>query len=234
MSASATAKTRPSASRQASNARFSSRPVPQTTVTSQGEESRISFLPEPSLGDNMKSERPSFSRQSSLGKFSSRPVPETQVNTDENQPRTITFADTPTHPRSTAHSRHHSRQGSGLSSMVDSSEVKLSIPDLLESYRYDGGRDGPAPGGSSYSTQGFALSFNDLPSRAQHLILNELLRQNSKDTAVLLTTLPIPSEGTCLDDVSTMQYLSDVEVLCNELPPTLMVLSNNMTVTVSL
>jgi potassium/chloride transporter 9 len=85
-----------------------------------------------------------------------------------------------------------------------------------------------------FSASGVELSFNELPSRAQHLILNELMRQNSKDTAVILTTLPIPSEGTSLDESSTIRYLSDVEVLCNEMPPTLMVLSNNMTVTVSL
>jgi potassium/chloride transporter 9 len=88
--------------------------------------------------------------------------------------------------------------------------------------------------GAPYSTQGVALSFNDLPSRAQHLILNELMKQNSKDTAVLLTTLPIPNEGTYMDVDSTIQYLSDVELLCHDLPPALLVLSNNMTVTVSL
>jgi len=88
--------------------------------------------------------------------------------------------------------------------------------------------------GSPYSTQGLALSFNDLPSRAQHLILNELMRRNSADTAVLMTTLPVPSEGTCLDEETTIRYLSDIEVLCNELPPILMVLSNSMTVTVNL
>jgi potassium/chloride transporter 9 len=96
-----------------------------------------------------------------------------------------------------------------------------------------GEEDAPETG-SPYSTQGLALSFNDLPSRAQHLILNELMRQNSRDTAVIMSTLPIPAEGTSHDNAATVQYLSDVEVLCNELPPTLMVLSNNMTVTVSI
>lgn len=88
--------------------------------------------------------------------------------------------------------------------------------------------------GAPYATQGLALSFNDLPSRAQHLILNELMRQNSGDAVVLFTTLPIPAEGTCENDLASIQYLSDVEVLCNELPPVLLVLSNNMTVTVGL
>ena len=99
----------------------------------------------------------------------------------------------------------------------------------------------------SYSTQSLPLSFNDLPSRAQHLILNELMRRHSGSSsggneegvegggaAVLLTTLPIPEEGTCHSEDNSLRYLSDIEVLCHDLPPTLLVLSNNMTVTVSL
>jgi potassium/chloride transporter 9 len=66
------------------------------------------------------------------------------------------------------------------------------------------------------------------------LILNELMRQNSSDTAVMLTTLPIPQENTCQSEEASLAYLSDVEVLCNGLPPVLLVLSNHMTVTVSL
>lgn len=42
--------------------------------------------------------------------------------------------------------------------------------------------------------QAIPLSFNDLPCRAQHLILNELIRQHSDDTAVVFTTLPSPVE----------------------------------------
>lgn len=105
---------------------------------------------------------------------------------------------------------------------------------MLERYRLGSQVEEEEEPSPAYTAQGVELSFNELPSRAQHLILNELMRQHSKETAVLLSTLPIPSEGTSLDEVATVQYLSDVEVLCNELPPTLMVLSNNMTVTVSL
>ncbi|PHH86488.1 hypothetical protein CDD83_10189 [Cordyceps sp. RAO-2017] len=105
---------------------------------------------------------------------------------------------------------------------------------MSDSYRNDPAAGDDSAGGSTYSTQSVALSFNDLPSRAQHLVLNELMRQQSKDTAVLLSTLPIPSEGTNLDAMATVRYLSDVEILCYDLPPTMMVLSNNMTVTVSL
>lgn len=235
---------RPGVSRQSSAMRFSSRPVPETTITAEGEESRISFAQSGTSG--LQAERPSVSRQSSYGqgKFSSRPTPATRLHGGEEGPRTISFAEQPVYhhspsaPPSASHGRHHSLQASRnhsrQSSYSTQGDVSFSIPELLGSYK--GGRrmSEEQEAGSTYSTQGFSLSFNDLPSRAQHLILNELIRRNSMDTAVLMTTLPIPAEGTSLDETDTIQYLSDIEVLCNELPPTLMVLSNNMTVTVSL
>ena len=171
--------------------------------------------------------------------------------------------------------------GGGASSSGREAHV-LDVPEILESYRFgarapsvsedregrrgrDGGReegsgaeegeesDSGRSGRSSYATQSLPLSFNDLPSRAQHLILNELMRRHSGGggggsggsssngeegggggAAVLLTTLPIPEEGTCRSEDDSLRYLSDVEVLCHDLPPVLLVLSNNMTVTVSL
>ncbi|POR39200.1 Vacuolar cation-chloride cotransporter 1 [Tolypocladium paradoxum] len=225
---------RPAFSRQSSAVRFSSRPVPETTIIMEAEGSKISFAPAVSDPATPRLERPTHSRQSSWGKFSSRPVPDTKVSVGDEVPRTIQFAEQPVYSsRSASHSRHHSRQGSQYSTFGQG-DVSLSIPELVESHKNDSAAGNESQGGSAHSTQGFSLSFNDLPSRAQHLILNELMRQHSKNTAVLMSTLPIPSEGTCLDEMATIQYLSDVEVLCNELPPTLMVLSNNMTVTVSL
>ncbi|KAL2207610.1 hypothetical protein CC79DRAFT_1272811 [Sarocladium strictum] len=223
---------RPGMSRQSSGVRFSSRPVPETQITDEGGASKISFAATPAL------ERPSFSRQSSAGRFSSRPVPETRTASDGDNQRTISFAEQPMyHPASASHSRHHSRQGSQYSNFGEG-DASLNISGLLQSYRFEQQTppqfDEGEGAGAPYSTQGLSLSFNDLPSRAQHLILNELMRRNSADTAVLMTTLPVPREGTCMDDTATIQYLSDIEVLCNELPPTLMVLSNSMTVTVNL
>ena len=93
---------------------------------------------------------------------------------------------------------------------------------------------------SSYSTSGYPanqsipLSFNDLPCRAQHLILNELMRQQSADTAVVFTTLPSPVEGVGQSEEDSMSYLSDLEVLCGGLPPHLLIHSNSMTVTTNL
>lgn len=191
--------------------------------------------------------RPGISRQSSAVKFSSRPVPETRISGEDSR---ISFVPTAQLTPRPTHSRHSSlgklavrpvsetrpSAGEGASRTIQfatsqsKADLTASIPEVADNLN----AEAESEAGSSLSAQSVALSFNDLPSRAQHLILNELMKQNSRHTAVLLTTLPIPAEGTCQDQEATIQYLSDVEALCNELPPTLMVLSNNMTVTVSL
>jgi potassium/chloride transporter 9 len=91
-----------------------------------------------------------------------------------------------------------------------------------------------SPASGFPAQQAIPLSFNDLPCRAQHLILNELIRQQSDDTAVVFTTLPSPMEGTCDSETESVKYISDLEVLCQGLPPVLLVHSNSMTVTMNL
>lgn len=239
------ATSRPGMLRQSSTMRFSSRPVPEATITAEGDSSRLGFSTVPSRPASPRLERPMASRQSSYGhgRFSSRPVPEARVTDNGDGQRTITFAEEPKlHHQSPVTSRQHSRQASKQhsrqhsrqNSVLGGDDVSLNISNLVNSYNFHAPANDSNEGGSSYSTQSIALSFNELPSRAQHLILNELMRRHSSDTAVLLSTLPVPLEGTSLDEAATIRYLSDVEVLCNELPPTLLVLSNNMTVTVSL
>jgi potassium/chloride transporter 9 len=172
--------------------------------------------------------RPALSRNSSMGRFSSRPVPETRVHNEEGGGQRLMFAEPEFQP-----SELYIRSRRNSATQRDGpSNLPLNIPELLESYQVGSG--GNIDARSNYSTQSLPLSFNDLPSRAQHLILNELMKLNSSDTAVLLTTLPIPEEGTCKNEEASLRYLSDIEVLCHELPPVLLVLSNNMTVTVSL
>ncbi|KAH6611331.1 amino acid permease [Trichoderma cornu-damae] len=224
---------RPGISRQSSAARFSSQPVPETRITTEGVGSRIGFATTNSSSPaNHKTDRPSFSRQSSLGKFPTRPLQKAR-NDIGGGVRASSYTEQPTYySRASTRSRHrsHSRLESHGSHYCQG-DVSLNIPELLQSHNFgvEAGRGEGAP----YATQGLALSFNDLPSRAQHLIINELVRQNSKDTAVVLSTLPIPVKGTCSSDADTIQYLSDVELLCHDLPPALLVLSNNMTVTLS-
>ncbi|KAK6497795.1 hypothetical protein TWF481_012197 [Arthrobotrys musiformis] len=86
---------------------------------------------------------------------------------------------------------------------------------------YPGGQDVP-------------LSFNDLPSLAQYLVLNELIGKYSQDTAVVFTTLPSPLEGTYKSEEACVEYISGLDVLCENLPPVLLIHSNSMTVTMAL
>ncbi|WYZ38766.1 hypothetical protein EsH8_III_000680 [Colletotrichum jinshuiense] len=212
---------RPTLSRQSSAVRFSSRPLPETRVDVEGPSGPTIMFADTTEEETPRAERPAFSRQSSTGRFSNRPVPEMRLTAAEEFEPTSSFAEP----------SYRSRNAS-VTSNTDTGYAHMNMAELMERYRLDSRPNGGD--GSPYSTQGIALSFNDLPSRAQHIILNELMRQNSKDTAVLFTTLPVPTEGTCQDELASVQYLSDVEVLCHELPPVLLTLSNNMTVTVGL
>lgn len=163
-------------------------------------------------------ERPILSRHASSQKFSSKPVPVSQVASEDGAGPSIMFIDTPSPPtrRNRLQSAYRSQDNNGgLSSKNPSPSPPKSL-------------------GSTYSTQALPLSFNDLPCRAQHLILNELMRQNSKDTAVMFTTLPSPAQGTHTDEEACIAYVSDLEVLGRGCPPCLMVHSNSMTVTMSL
>lgn len=201
--------------------RFSSNLVPQTTITNEdGTGPRIMFAEA-----ETRPGRPSFSRQSSFGRGAGG---DAGPGEESGNDKKVSFAE----PGTGVNSPVRSRRGSASKGTDDSGDVSLNIPSLLASYQT--AEDEENKTGSSYSTQGLSLSFNDLPSRAQHLILNELMRQNSRDTAVMFTTLPIPEENTCQSEEASLAYLSDIEVLCNGLPPVLLVLSNNMTVTVSL
>jgi potassium/chloride transporter 9 len=226
-------KDRPTLPRNTSGIKFSSNLVPETTITNEdGAGPRIMFAETET--------RPLMSRSSSFARG-----PGGEVVLDKK----VSFADTTPDTRSPARSRRSSvskGSDSGGGGSSSGGDAAVDIPELLASYQLSGQSQGQGQDedpsnsnnsitpGSSYSTQDLALSFNDLPPRAQHLILNELMRQNSAQTAVMFTTLPIPRENTCQSEEESLAYLSDVEVLCNGLPPVLMVLSNHMTVTVSL
>ncbi|OBT88360.1 hypothetical protein VE02_02340 [Pseudogymnoascus sp. 03VT05] len=166
-------------------------------------------------------ERPILSRHASSQKFSSKPVPVSQVASEDGAGPSIMFIDTPSPParRNRLQLAYRSSQDNNDNGGTSSNNPSSSPPKSL---------------GSAYSTQSLPLSFNDLPCRAQHLILNELMRQNSTDTAVMFTTLPSPSPGTHQDEEACKAYISDLEVLGRGCPPCLMVHSNSMTVTMSL
>ena len=156
---------------------------------------------------NPPSTRPKVTRRASGAKFSSKPVPKTTVAKEEGPGPSIMFTENPESPQPRPlQSIYNRNQSSDANSTASGFPFQQSIP----------------------------LSFNDLPCRAQHLIINELMQQHSGDTAVLFTTLPSPVEGTCHSEEDSVSYLSDLEVLCEGLPPVMLVHSNSMTVTMNL
>lgn len=168
----------------------------------------------------------------SLPKFTSKPTPRTAIASEEAQGPSIMFVDTPslatrtkdplaeisTDPAQFATSTSQSK-------FIPNSPMSSATP--VHTYT-------SSPASGFPAQQAVPLSFNDLPCRAQHLILNELIRQHSDDTAVLFTTLPSPVDGTCDSESESVKYISDLEVLCQGLPPVLLVHSNSMTVTMNL
>ncbi|ODQ51829.1 hypothetical protein SAICODRAFT_59211 [Saitoella complicata NRRL Y-17804] len=95
--------------------------------------------------------------------------------------------------------------------------------------------DTPRPLRASPTPMASALEFNDLPSRGQHLIINDLIRTYSSDEAsVVFTTLPVPVHGTHEDPERSWRYVEDLEVLCEGIPPVLLMYSTSLTVTMAL
>lgn len=162
--------------------------------------------------------RPKPSRSPSSNRFSSTPIPEARVNADETGGPSIMFADNTPPPRSSQKNSHSSIYTRHICSPDERHETEP--------------QSNPASGYPGQAAM--PLSFNDLPSRAQHLILNELMTQQSAESAVIFTTLPSPGDGTSESEEASESYLSDLEVLWQGLPPSLLVHSNSMTVTMNL
>lgn len=163
------------------------------------------------------------SPHSSGARFSSSPVPMTKVSSEEGPGPSIMFAEDLRPQRQHTNSSTDAPTPSIYQRPQNTPTANDNTPD-------------PTPPSVAATTASAAipLSFNDLPSRAQHLILNELITSQSEDTAVIFTTLPAPVEGTYKSETESLAYVSDLEVLCGGLPPTLMVHSNSMTVTMNL
>ncbi|KAJ5675644.1 hypothetical protein N7462_008541 [Penicillium macrosclerotiorum] len=208
---------RPQSDDRSSNLSPSSRPpIPSGSSASQAIPSIIATGDDASPKSKSPMRRPPMSRSASSNRFSSSPIPEAKVNTDEGAGPSIMFAPHASPPRfpSKLESIYARRQAA----------VSPTGPDTQSSQPASG-----FPGPASVP-----LSFNDLPSRAQHLILNELMVQQSGETAVIFTTLPSPVEGTSRAEADSASYLSDLEILWQGLPPCLLVHSNSMTVTMNL
>ncbi|KAH8731365.1 amino acid permease-domain-containing protein [Phaeosphaeriaceae sp. PMI808] len=174
-------------------------------------------------------------RESSLPKFTSNPTPRAAVVSEEVAGPSIMFVDTPL------------PEAAGKRDPIAESPIEPSQPVTIatqSSPQHTSAADNPSlapmsdysasPASGYPAQQAIPLSFNDLPCRAQHLILNELIRQQSENTAVVFTTLPSPTEGTCDSENESVKYISDLEVLCQGMPPVLLVHSNSMVVTMNL
>ena len=174
----------------------------------------------------------------SLPKFTSDPTPRTAVSSEEAPGPSIMFVDTPkpaaaerkdpiaTAPVSPAQLAATAASSAQISATNSPMSSNAALPTSSQATS--------SPASGYPAQQSIPLSFNDLPCRAQHLILNELIRRQSDDTAVVFTTLPSPIEGTCESEAESVRYISDLEVLCQGLPPVLLVHSNSMTVTMNL
>lgn len=78
------------------------------------------------------------------------------------------------------------------------------------------------------------LVFNDLPSRAQHLILNDMMSQISGNSDLIFSTLPIPPLGTHKDEEASLHYVEDLHAWLRGLPAVMLINSQTMTVTTAL
>jgi potassium/chloride transporter 9 len=174
---------------------------------------------------------PSFSEHS-LPNFTSKPTPRTAVASEETPGPSIMFVDTPPPPKRAKDPLAEASMKSAQFAATTSHSNSIPTNPMSSATPLDTYTSSPASGFPAQ--QAIPLSFNDLPCRAQHLILNELIRQHSDDTAVVFTTLPSPVDGTCDSESESVKYISDLEVLCQGLPPVLLVHSNSMTVTMNL
>ena len=171
-----------------------------------------------SITELMLTDHIKTSRSPSQANFSSGPQPRARIMEKEDAGPSIMFAEDP-RPRRTGRADDPGQSH-------DDSHPRSIYHRSTES------RSPPACGFPAAGS--IPLSFNDLPCRAQHLILNELMAQHSEDTAVIFTTLPAPLEGTYKSETDSLRYVSDLEVLCGGLPPTMLIHSNSMTVTMNL
>ncbi|SCU96926.1 LAMI_0F08240g1_1 [Lachancea mirantina] len=79
-----------------------------------------------------------------------------------------------------------------------------------------------------------SLSFNNIPSRAQHLILNDVMFQVSRSSDLIFSTLPLPALNTHANESASLEYAQNMELWLAGLPPTMLINSKSMTVTTAL
>ncbi|KAK9466621.1 amino acid permease-domain-containing protein [Lipomyces arxii] len=147
----------------------------------------------------------------SMPHFSGRTMPHSEVLAEEDGQKTIQFAQNSKYNSASSGKEHL------LATSSDSSSLAKTLSAITNPYhdeRY--------------------LSFNDLPAHAQHVILNDLMSTQSRDAAVLFATLPAPMANTYQSEEDSIAYLDELDKWCKDLPPTLLVHSQSVTVTMAL
>lgn len=147
------------------------------------------------------------SKTSSRPVFSSNKLPNTKVLEDQSgdKPTIVPVVESPS----------SGNEGSG--------SREPGLPELSNTYS-----------GDSLLRAMQNLVFNDLPSRAQHLILNDMMSQISGGSDLIFSTLPVPALGTHEDEEASLRYVEDLHTWLQGLPAAMLINSQTMTVTTAL
>ncbi|VBB88909.1 Vacuolar membrane cation-chloride cotransporter (CCC), putative [Yarrowia lipolytica] len=128
---------------------------------------------------------------------------------------------------STHHERHNSNKPAFTSQAIPKTKVNDNDDDEGNTVMFEHGDDPAHPN---------VLSFNDVPARAQHIILNDMMAtlSSKEDTVVIFSTLPAPSMGTHRSERESLDFVDSLELWCQDLPPVLLLHCQTMTVTTAL
>ncbi|CAA18413.2 vacuolar membrane cation-chloride cotransporter Vhc1 [Schizosaccharomyces pombe] len=114
----------------------------------------------------------------------------------------------------------------------DSTIESSLMPNVV---REDSSSDRLAPKkkiGRDYSKE--KLTFNDLSSRSQYIIMNEIVLKHTKNTSVLFTVLPAPLADTHKSFRKSEEYVDDLLIFMEGLPPCALIHSKSLTITTAL
>lgn len=171
--------------------------------------------------------------------FSGQTIPNTKVLDDaDSGSRTIMFEDD-----KKGGSTRSLRSQKKANEQTDERTPLLTVSDgegpsapsyTQENSKAEGGRLKRKPSSNSSGDDSTFLSFNDLPAKAQHVILNDMMYTISKDSAVIFSTLPAPPLGTHKSEEDSLEYVNSLELWCQDLPPVVLLHSQSMTVTTAL
>lgn len=211
--------------------------------------------------DEVEPKRPALSRQSSRHSytsirsqvrpnFSAQAMPKSKVNEEAsgNEPTIMFLDDDNGSVRSRTSSLKNKRDKSvdredKGKERDETSDVEAFFPEELVKQGNSLARlseepsDGEQSDDETSSKSSFDindLTFNDVPARAQHLILNQLMMKCLKNSSIIFSTLPTPAPGCYKSKKDAIEYVETLDLWCAGLPPILLINSRTMTVTTAL